>query len=374
MDDLPAIAAIQSVKEDGTAPFRTQSFEQLAARPVTEMRHHIEGLLPERCLVALYGAGSIGKTMLCIQMAEAIATGQSFMELKTIQGPVLAMLSEDDTDETARRIQRLKGCSPDAHVIEFSDVEDPCLMRFESYSGAPLPTQTFARLESTIKSINPNVVMLDPIGFLFGGNENDRQAVSAFCRSLANLCARYDCTILLVGHPAKAESSQYSGSTAWNGSVRTRLLLVQDEHGAPDEYRLRKPKSNYSPNDDVGLHIVKVPGGFFRPASCFNLKKERAERLQAERNDADNLVKEFCEAQHKQGKQMPNKSLATNSAYSLIKALWPDRIGSYRPKDLQDSMIRLEDEGWLIPVQETSASRHKKQVLRPKSLIENPEF
>ena len=373
MDDLTVIAATRSVKDDKTAPFRTQSFEQLAARSVAEMRHHIEGLLPERCLVALYGAGSIGKTMLCIQMAEAIATGENFMGLKTIQGPVLAMLNEDDTDETARRIQRLKGCSPDAHVIEFSDVEDPCLMRFESYSGNPMPTRAFARLESTIKSIKPSVVILDPIGFLFGGNENDRQAVSAFCRYLANLCARHDCTILLVGHPSKAESSQYSGSTAWNGSVRARLLLVQDEHGAPDEYRLRKPKSNYSPNDDVGLHIVKAPGGFFLPASCFNLKKERAQRLQAERTDLDNLVKEFCVAQHSQDKQMPNKSLATNSAYSLIKAVWPDRVGQYRPADFRDAMIRLEQEGWLIPVQETSASRHKKQVLRPKSLIKPAE-
>lgn len=356
-------------------PLKVNTFADLAGTEVSPMRFLVKDLVPERAVTGLYGRGSIGKTMLCLQLAEAVATGADFMGLTTVQGTVLAMLNEDDTDEINRRIRRFKGCSANAFVIEFADVDDPSLMRFDARTGAPLSTDTARRLVATIAELKPLLVILDPIGFIYGGNENDRQAVSAFVRWFSNLCSRYRCAIMLVGHPAKADGSEYSGSTAWDGSVRSRLLLKKDEDGGDDEYRLMRPKSNYAPRDDEGLHMVQTIDGTFVSASLFDLKDKKAKDRMKRREDADALVLDFCREQYRKQGQMPTRSTGQGSAYSLINALCPERLAADRfmAGELSQAVTRLADQGKLVLQDYKTPSRHKGTRLVPAELAGVPE-
>lgn len=351
-------------------PLKVNTFADLAGMEVAPMRFLVEELVPECAVTGLYGRGSIGKTMLCLQLAEAVATGADFMGLTTEQGTVLAMLNEDDTDEINRRIRRFQGSSANAQVIEFADVDDPCLMRFDGRTGAPLSTDTARRLVATIAELKPLLVILDPIGFIYGGNENDRQAVSAFVRWFSNLCARYRCAIILVGHPAKSNESEYSGSTAWDGSVRSRLLLKKDEDGGDDEYRLMRPKSNYAPRDDEGLHMVQTIDGTFVSASLFDLKDKKAKDRIKRREDADALVLNFCREQYEKQGQMPTRSTGQSSAYSLINALCPERLATdkFTAGELANSVTRLANDGKLVAEEYKTPSRHTSTRLVPAEL------
>jgi hypothetical protein len=85
---------------------------------------------------------------------------------------------------------------------------------------------------------------------------------------VAALAKDVDCAVLLLGHPGKAEGSQYSGSTAWDGSVRSRLLLKAD----PDDstkLRFARPKANYTDKDDMQLQWSS--NGVLQPTRVENM-------------------------------------------------------------------------------------------------------
>jgi len=80
-------------------------------------------------------------------------------------------------------------------------------------------------LEEQIGDYKAQVVILDNIARLYGCNENDRHQVTQFISMLTRAARPTGAGILLLGHPAKGPQSEYSGSTAWEGSVRARLYL-----------------------------------------------------------------------------------------------------------------------------------------------------
>lgn len=97
--------------------------------------------------------------------------------------------------------------------------------------------------------------MLDNVAHLFAGNENIRNQVAAFLSLLNGLAAETGAAILLIWHPNKAGDS-YSGSTAWENQVRSRLFLERPSDPAggildPDARTLSRGKANYARNGDA---------------------------------------------------------------------------------------------------------------------------
>src|SRR6185437_6343611 len=102
-------------------------------------------------------------------------------------------------------------------------------------------TPMLAELRQQILDYRAEVVILDNIARIYGGSENDRHSVTTFCALVQGACA--PAAVILLGHPAKASGSEYSGSTAWEGAVRTRLYLSDRP---PDQ----DPKDDDAPVDD----------------------------------------------------------------------------------------------------------------------------
>ena len=93
-------------------------------------------------------------------------------------------------------------------------------------TGALTPTGT-ALLEYAERA-GARLLVIDPTGIAMALPEIDRAAVSLALGTLRRWAQATGVTVLLVGHPAKAvegEAADYSGSTAWLGSVRTLLTL-----------------------------------------------------------------------------------------------------------------------------------------------------
>ena len=95
---------------------------------------------------------------------------------------------------------------------------------------------------------------LDNVAHLLDGDENDRHVVSTFigiCNHLANVM---NGAVLLIGHPNKA-GAEYSGSTAWENAVRSRLYIdyndERDGYADPDSRSLSRSKFNYGPKGDA---------------------------------------------------------------------------------------------------------------------------
>ena len=238
------------------------NWEDIDGRAPPEREWIVDHWIPKGHGTLLAGRGGIGKTLLAQHMATAVALGETYIEPMATARRVLMWAGEDDEAELWRRQVEISRHF-DSSLADLSD-------RFylHSYAGtditlmAPIfgTLQTTAMLAELIEQVGDyraEFVILDNIARLFGGSENDRHAVTTFCAVVQGACA--PATVLLLGHPAKAQGSEFSGSTAWEGAVRARLYLSDqppdaknDDPDAPVDPSVRylsRRKANYSPLD-----------------------------------------------------------------------------------------------------------------------------
>lgn len=227
----------------------------------------VPGWLPRGTVIYLGGAGGHGKTTAAQQLAFCVASGDSFLGLPIVQGRTLGIFGEDDSEELLRRGARILAAQflspgqvrPWVH-LDGRAGKDNLLMTFNA-RRVGRPTALFKRIKEECAAFCPILVILDNAAQLFGGEENDRGQVTQFVNMLTGLAREFNCAVLLLGHPAKATGSEYSGSTAWENAVRTRLFLEQCDDGT---LALRKSKSNYSPLEEIKIEYRSPPGAFFR--------------------------------------------------------------------------------------------------------------
>jgi RecA-family ATPase len=68
----------------------------------------------------------------------------------------------------------------------------------------------YGQIKQAALDLGAKLVILDNISHIFGGNENDRADVTQFLNLLNDLARAIGGAVLLIGHTAKAEGSEYS--------------------------------------------------------------------------------------------------------------------------------------------------------------------
>lgn len=232
-----------------------------AGKPVPKRMWLIEGWLPMQRATLLTGEGGSGKSLIAQQMATCVAAGLPFMGLDTREVNSLYVTCEDDRGELWRRQAAI--CA--SLGISMADLDgrlftlsrcgemDNSLVNF-TVDGAMF-AQFYNQISATIAAHDISFLVLDNIAHLFEGNENIRQHAAIFCNALEALCrAHGSLTILFLGHPPKAPGGQFSGSTAWENQVRSRIYLERPKDDAgcgDDDLRvLRRAKANYAKAGD----------------------------------------------------------------------------------------------------------------------------
>jgi len=225
-------------------------FASLAHRQPKPREFVVAPLMPRKALTLLSGAGGAGKSLLAQQAAVCIANGLPFLGFKCIQGPVLGVFCEDDEDELLRRAARMfeafglaagsaaRGLHLDGRAGKAN------IMAVIDRKGVVRGTPFFDALRDACRTIRPSLVTLDNNAQLSTGEGIARPEVTQFCNMLTGLACEFDCAVLLLGHPAKADGSEYAGSTAWDAAVRSRLFLERQNDGTS---MLKLAKANYAP-------------------------------------------------------------------------------------------------------------------------------
>ena len=231
--------------------------------PPPEREWIVEGWLPAGKVTSLYGAGGVGKSLLAQQLQTALALGEPFLGLPTTPCRSAAIYCEDDDDELHRRQVDL--CSHyGAGMDAIGDMRWLARIGEKNalgtlHHGVMRQTRFFDAVRRGVQQTGAKLLILDNVAQLFSGNENDREAVTHFVNDLHAMAKETGAAILLLGHPGKADDSQYSGSTAWDNAVRSRWILHRTpaEAGEPadmDKRVLRKAKANYGViGDEIAL-------------------------------------------------------------------------------------------------------------------------
>lgn len=242
-------------------PFKASSF---TGEP-PERQWIVPEWIVEGAVNSLYGDGGVGKTLLAQQLACSVSLGAPWLGLPTKRGPVLAVLCEDEAGELHRRHNHIKAAMGHAVGNPFDDVwlwprvgDENVLVRWDR-DGKATPGDFFADIVRMIEETEPSLLILDTLADVYGGNEIDRPQVNYFVKTVLGglikdrAAAGFPLTVLLLGHPSvagKASGSGYSGSTAWNNAVRSRMYLTRPDEGASDERILTRGKANYASSGD----------------------------------------------------------------------------------------------------------------------------
>ena len=253
LDDPPPDDERQAKAEPKAAP--TAEFDaamlDLAAldgRTPPPRRFAWHPWIPAGEVTLLHGFGGVGKTLLAQQLSTATAIGAPMFGGATESGPVLMLAGEDSHDELWRRqvdINQRLGCgmgdlAGKLHLVAAPHID--LTIATSSENGALEPTATFDALRAMVDRTRPALVVLDNSAKLFAVKEGDRIAVTRCVGLLQSLCRGLGTTTLLLAHNNK--NGEFSGSTAWENTCRSRLPLTRDDGG--ETITMKMPKANYS--------------------------------------------------------------------------------------------------------------------------------
>jgi RecA-family ATPase len=333
---------------EGDAP--PLSFLDLASwqsMPVPERAWVVRDRIPANNVTLLSGEGSVGKTILSLQLAIATVLARDWASTMPEPGPVLAIYCEDDADELHRRLDaivRHYGASfadlADLHVMSLAG--EDALLATPRRDGLMEATKLLARLRQAAADIRPKLVLLDNNADVFGGNENDRAQVRQFVGMLRGLAMAGGSGVLLTSHPSLTGISSgtgLSGSTAWNASVRSRLYLklattARDEEPDPDLRVLEVMKSNYGP---VGETItLRWKEGLFLPVAV----PGSLERMAREQK-VDDLFLMLLDRWNAAGRNVSDKKTANTYAPNRFVEEPEAKAEHVTKKELTDAMERL---------------------------------
>jgi RecA-family ATPase len=340
----PAIEGKTEVKQ---APLTFIRLIDWHNRPAPEREWVVLNRIPLNNVTLLSGEGSVGKTILSLQLCVATVLARDWISAMPDPGPVVAICCEDDADELHRRLHaivRHYGASfadlADLHVLSLAGRD--ALLTTARRDGLMTPTKLFTRVMDAAATIKPRLILLDNSADVFGGDENDRAQVRQFIGMLRGLAMIANAGLLLTSHPSLTgitSGTGLSGSTAWNASVRSRLYLkrattAKDEEPDPNLRVLEIMKNNYGP---VGETITLCwKDGLFLPTPASG----SLEKLAREQK-VDDLFLMLLDRWNKQGRNVSDKQQANSYAPGPFAKEPEAKADNVSKRELAEAMERL---------------------------------
>lgn len=305
--------------------------EEWRGRDIPERKFIVPGMVPCGVVTGLYGPPGKGKSTLAMQLQAATARGGEWCGRIVEPVKSVGVYCEDDADELMRRWRRIE----DHMQIGENDLrnarmvsrlgEDNILATFAK-SGKIELTPLHKQLVEWAKDERAELVIFDTVSDGFAGNENDRTQVRQFVQSaLATIARDIGGAVMFLAHPSRAgmsDGSGQSGSTAWEGTVRSRLYFRDED--APDGSMPDKDarvlsvmKANYAPSGESvplryrnGAFVPEFPAGnAYRPPaedvflSILDAMNAQGQRVSATRMANNYAPREFRRHPQRQGYQ-----------------------------------------------------------------------
>ena len=202
-------------------PYRFVSLEDVYEQ-TCEVQWLIENYIPKNSIGMLYGPSSIGKTHIVLDMATKIATGIPWCENDTEQGLVLVMAGEGHTG-FKRRLQAIEDWND--FTIDRSNLR---------FSERPISIDTDKGINEIIVAIDalekpPSLIIIDTLSrHLTCASENSNEEMARVIKRLDQIKRRYGCTIMIIHHTGKKESSGARGAYSLYADIDFMFALEKD--------------------------------------------------------------------------------------------------------------------------------------------------
>lgn len=217
IEDVPRRAA-------GARAIKIMTYDELLARPEPDWL--VEGVVPGRSVVVLWGLPATGKSFVALSMALSIAAGVSWLGWATTPGAVAYVAAEGDRGVPRRIRAWLVGRDPQVEARVRTD------LRVVPQPIEVLQSQELALIdEFTTLGFRPRLVVIDTASrCMAGGEENSSREMSRLVQSCDGLRDATEAAVLLVHHADKSGSTP-RGSSVLHGAADTMIHVVKQGDG-----------------------------------------------------------------------------------------------------------------------------------------------
>jgi RecA-family ATPase len=346
--------------------------------PPPEREWIVEGVFPAGTVAMLSGDGGVGKSLLLQMLLTAAATGKSWLGLPTKPCRAYGFFCEDDEDELWRRQDQINqhyGVASD-DLVDLTYTSrvgmENVLMTFDRRTDHPKQTTVFNQLRAAVLTQGAEILVIDTVADVFGGNEIIRNQVRQFINRLRKLAlemAGGKGLVILTQHLSTIgmnTGTGLSGSTAWNNSVRSRLYLTRDKQSNDDGEEdnncriLRGMKNNYGATG--GKVKLRWENGLFRRTDGPGYDG------QIERLAMESALVEIVTKIIKNGARPARKPNAQNSLVNIAQQ--PEHLGRrYKFESLCQAQDRLVKNGRLVSVWLGPPSKRYEFIRTPETRL-----
>jgi RecA-family ATPase len=349
-------AGAEGTPADWRARLQVSCAADLEGKPVQPRRWVVPEWVPARHLTGMYGRGGIGKTTLAVQLNCAAAVGGHWLGMPVRKSRPFAFLCEDDEDEIERKIYDAANC----YNIKRSDLKDfdysarlgkDNLLFVRSGRGGLETTQVYEDLCQMVGDTRRDMLTFDGIPDIYGLSINDQGEVTWALGKLLAMGNPTRAAVVLLGHPNKAGTSEFTGCAAWENKPRARLYVgppkkdgdSEDESDLNDPRRiLARSKSNMSGKD--AMSIVWRQGAFRADDPTLMTMHEKCE-LSARQAAARDAFLAALDQLNGQGRNCSHHPSAKNHGPKLMRDA--GLVQGFSPKELAQAMNDLLSEGRL---------------------------
>lgn len=184
----------------------------------------LEPLLPARRLVALYSPPKVGKSLLMLELAVAIAQGSTALGVN-IDRPhrVLYVDFENDPKGDVRARLQAMGHTPD-------QLDNLCYLSFPTLAGLDSERGS-QELLAAVQVYNCEVVVIDTVSRSVQGEENENDTWLNFYRHTGLKMKQAGVAMIRLDHTGKDETKGQRGGSAKSGDVDAiwRLSRVAED-------------------------------------------------------------------------------------------------------------------------------------------------
>jgi RecA-family ATPase len=348
-----------------------RSAADIEGKPIKAREWDVPEWMPRGHLTGLYGPGSSGKTTLAMQLAAEGSVGGHVLGLPVRKCRSVAVLGEDDEDEIDRRIRSIAH-GYNRKLSDYGEFKFLPRLGEDNLLAARVrnrlvTTPFYADLAQMIADEKRDLVVLDGVVEIFGGNMNDPTEVSWFLSKLIALGKPSRASVMMLGHPNKAGSSEFLGCGTWENKPRARWYFARpkaEKDGEDQDWNdprrvLAKSKSNLSLRDR--LDVVWRDGMFRAADPKFMTMDEKCERSAQEAKAREAFLTAIGRLNVAGVTTSPSKN-ARNYAPRRIVEMHMD--GGFTAKQLETAMNQLVGEGRVrVGVAGYNRNRNEKQTL-----------
>lgn len=246
-------------------------------------------LLFKGASMAVFGQGGLGKSRLILWLALCSIWGRDWLEFETHMSDLMWLFVQ--AENSRRRLcfdlaGMLKGVPPDSRNKINAQLR--CLVpETDDDRDLTLRPEVIARLEREVKRLKPDIVVFDPLQYLYPGDDMMNPVQMRFCHHAMTTIAKAhnpDATTI-INHHAKTGREAIAGAVGYDkasfgfgskalfSAVRSAINVAPGDPDDPDLLILSCGKNNDGPQFNPFAVQFDSETRIYHPAKEFDLQE-----------------------------------------------------------------------------------------------------